>query len=170
MIISLVGYMASGKSTVGKRLAEKLSKDFIDLDDYIENKEQITISEIFKKGGEILFREIEHKYLCELLEKENDKVISLGGGTPCYRNNMEIINKKTQSIYLKASVDVLFNRLIKESEKRPLVASVGQEAMPAFIEKHLNDREQYYSKANFIISADQNLTSIVREITLKLKG
>ena len=89
MKIVLLGYMASGKSTIGKQLSKKLSVQFLDLDDYISEKEQMSISEIFDKKGEVYFRLIEHKYLKAVLEKEEDFILSLGGGTPCYANNMK---------------------------------------------------------------------------------
>ena len=93
MKIVLLGYMASGKSNIGKKLSKKLSMSFIDLDDYIIEKEKMTISDIFKAKGEIYFRLIENKYLKEILLEKKDFILSLGGGTPCYANNMEEINK-----------------------------------------------------------------------------
>jgi len=170
MKISLVGYMASGKTTVGNKLAKELNLSFRDLDQDIEKGEERSISELFKKEGEAFFRKKEHEYLCKLLENKDDSVLSLGGGTPCYKSNMKLINEKSFTIYLKASTELLCKRLIKESENRPIVASVGKEALPAFIEKHLNEREKFYSAANLIVSANQELSSIVREIVLKLKS
>ena len=109
MKIVLLGYMASGKSTIGKLLSKALSMPFIDLDAYIESKEKSSIKAIFNTKGEIYFRKIEHAHLCDLLDSEKDFVLSLGGGTPCYANNMDAIvkAKQTTSFYLQASVSLL---------------------------------------------------------------
>ena len=128
MKIVLLGYMASGKSTVGKQLSKKLSVQFLDLDDYISEKEQMSITEIFDKKGEVYFRLIENKYLKAVLEKEEDFILSLGGGTPCYANNLEEINKgNTVSIYLQGSTQTMINRLINKKSKRPLIASLSDD-------------------------------------------
>ncbi|MDD3723627.1 MAG: shikimate kinase, partial [Lutibacter sp.] len=97
MKIVLLGYMASGKSAVGRILSEKLNIQFIDLDSFIEEKEQLSISEIFETKGEIYFRKIEGIYLQELLNSKESTVISLGGGTPCYGNNIDLIENKSNS-------------------------------------------------------------------------
>src|SRR5688500_7831796 len=110
MKIFLLGYMGCGKSSAGKKLANKLGFEFIDLDEMIEKQYQKSVSEIFETEGENKFREYEHNCLKGLLDKENI-VISLGGGTPCYYNNMELINTHGTSIYLKMSTEVLASRL-----------------------------------------------------------
>ncbi len=172
MILVLIGYMASGKSTFGRILAEKLHYEFIDLDDYIEKNEKSTISDIFKLKGEIHFRKLETQYLKELLESKKDLVLSLGGGTPCYSSNMNLIleSNDVKSIYLKASIPTLMARLKNEKGKRPLVAHIDTDDMLAeFIGKHLFERSPFYSMANVTISTDnKSLKAIMEELVLEL--
>jgi len=171
MKIILLGYMGSGKTTIGTQLAKKLYQNFTDLDDYIEREENKTITEIFKEKGEIYFRKIEHTYL-EIFIKENDSyVLSLGGGTPCYANNIDIISKENDlhSIYLKASVTTLYERLINNSSKRPLLASQTKESLIEYIAKHLFERSIYYEKAKYSISINsKDIAAIVAEIRILL--
>ncbi|MEE9407433.1 MAG: shikimate kinase [Polaribacter sp.] len=170
MKIVLLGYMASGKSTIGKKLAKKLYLNFIDLDNYIEDKEKMTISTIFKVKGEIYFRLIEHKYLKEILNSDEKCVLSLGGGTPCYANNMELINNsKAISIYLKTSIKTLVERLLNEKSKRPLVANLEDEKITEFVAKHLFERRFYYEQAKFLLSIDDKTSNeVVTEIRILL--
>jgi shikimate kinase len=172
MILVLIGYMASGKSTFGKILAEKLNYQFIDLDDYIEKNEKSTINDIFKIKGEIHFRKLETLYLKELLDSKKDLVLSLGGGTPCYGSNMELIlnEKDVKSIYLKASISTLMARLKNEKSKRPLVANIEtDELLAEFIGKHLFERSQFYSRSNVTITTDnKSLKDIMEELVLEL--
>ncbi|MFD0837422.1 shikimate kinase [Mariniflexile aquimaris] len=172
MILVLIGYMASGKSTFGRILAEKLHYEFIDLDDYIEKNEKSTISDIFKIKGEIHFRKLETQYLKELLESKKDLVLSLGGGTPCYSSNMNLIleSNDVKSIYLKASIPTLMARLKNEKGKRPLVAHIETDDMLAeFIGKHLFERSPFYSMANVTITTDnKSLKAIMEELVLEL--
>lgn len=155
MKIVLIGYMASGKSTIGKILAKELNLSFIDLDHYISDREQMSISEIFTQKGEIYFRKIETKYLLEVLEKEQEFILSLGGGTPCYGNNMEIIlNSDAASVYLKASIPTITERIRTGKRKRPLVAHLSNEELPEFIGKHLFERQFYYLQSNHSIAVD----------------
>ena len=172
MIVILIGYMASGKSTLGRILAKKLDCEFLDLDDYIEEKENSTISNIFKLKGEIHFRKLETHYLKELLASKNKLVLSLGGGTPCYSNNMDVIlkAKNAKSIYLKASIPTLIARLKNEKSKRPLIAHIETDDLLAeFIGKHLFERSQFYSLAHVTITTDNKPESdIVEELVLQL--
>lgn len=109
MNIYLVGFMGSGKTHTGQGLAAELNKPFIDLDTYISEKEKRTISAIFKENGAAYFRTIEHKYLNEISEKKQ-VIVALGGGTPCFYNNMNLINTTGISIYLKTDEKTLFER------------------------------------------------------------
>ena len=169
MKIVLLGYMASGKSSIGKRLAKMLSMSFLDLDDYIIDKEKMSISEIFKEKGEVYFRLIENKYLKEILKKDNDFILALGGGTPCYANNMDEINKgKTVSIYLQGSTQTMINRLIKKKSKRPLIASLTDDKIPEFVAKHLFERRFYYEQAKMTIKIDDKKKSEVAKEIYKL--
>ncbi|WP_242093304.1 shikimate kinase [Aestuariivivens sediminicola] len=157
MIVILIGYMASGKSTLGKILAEKLKYDFIDLDDYIEGQEKLSVKDIFKKKGELYFRKSETLYLSNILKTKNNIVLALGGGTPCYGNNMDLISATSgvKSFYLKATLPHLVNKLFKKKNKRPLIAHLeSKEELRDFIGKHLFERAPYYEQADFSISVD----------------
>lgn len=165
MKIVLLGYMASGKSAVGKILAKKMDVQFIDLDDFIERKEQLTITDIFKTKGEIYFRKVEGIYLKELLNLSKKCIISVGGGTPCYGNNLELIKEKAISFYLKASINTIFERLKHETSQRPLVATIGIDNLQEYIGKHLFERNSFYDQANFTVAVNKKgLNEIVDEI------
>lgn len=166
MKIILLGYMGSGKSTLGKALAKKKNIPFIDLDHYIEQKESLSVKEIFKIKGEIYFRKKETFYLSELLHFDTDFVLALGGGTPCFGNNMDIILQATPYvIYLKYNYLSLTQRLLKEKHKRPLIADLEDDALEEFIRKHLFERNPYYSQAKHIIPMDNlSIEESVREI------
>ncbi|WP_339917555.1 shikimate kinase [Yeosuana marina] len=168
MIVILIGYMASGKSTIGKILAEKLHYDFIDLDSYIESNEGISVQNIFKNKGEIYFRKLETLFLNEIIDTKNNVILSLGGGTPCYGKNMSIIQNASHvnSFYLKASISFLVNRLKTRKSKRPLIEHLETEdELTEFIGKHLFERTPYYEQANFKISIDnKSRNKIAKEI------
>ena len=169
MIISLVGYMGSGKSHISKILSDKLHFKLIDLDKEIFLRNKLTIPEIFEKKGEIYFRKLERETLEEILAGEENLVLSLGGGTPVYYNNMEIINNNSKSVFLRASVNTLADRLSKQKEKRPLIARISEEELPEFIAKHLFERNPFYGKAQFTVSTDhREPEDIVNEIIEKL--
>ncbi len=165
MIISLAGYMGSGKSHISKLLSEKLNFKLIDLDKEIIKKNNHTIAEIFKNRGEIYFRKQEREFLEEVLATENNAVLSLGGGTPAYYNNMDVINQNSFSFHLRANVGTLSERLKKQKAKRPLIANIPDEDLPEFIAKHLFERNPFYNKAQFTISTDnKDPEEIVDEI------
>jgi shikimate kinase len=167
MKIVLLGYMASGKSSIGKRLSKKLSLRFLDLDDYIIDQEKMSISKIFELKGEVYFRLIEHKYLKEILAKDEKIILALGGGTPCYGNNMEEINKDDAiSIYLEGGTATMIERLIRKKAKRPLIASLGDDKIPEFVAKHLFERRAFYEQAKIKIKID-NKTK--KEVALELE-
>lgn len=166
--IVLLGYMGSGKSALGKQLSKELSIAFIDLDDYIEIHEKKTIAEIFKTRGELYFRKLERKYLEELINQKDPAVIGLGGGTPCYFDNMELIlaTKTYFSIYLKTSIEELTNRLYNQKDQRPLIAHIDSpSALSEFIGKHIFERAPYYEKAPLKIKTDQkSIQELIPEI------
>ena len=170
MQIVLLGYMASGKSSIGKRLAKSLNISFIDLDDYIIDKENQSIANIFSSKGEIYFRQIEHLYLKEILEKKKNVILSLGGGTPCYANNMELIkNSEAISIYLQGNVTTLAARLIKKKANRPLVSSLSDDQIPEFVAKHLFERRAFYELAEITFKIDQKKKKeVAKEIEASL--
>ena len=157
MHIFLLGFMGSGKSTLGKKLARKLGRKFIDLDQYIEKKENLSIAGIFKEKGENTFRSLENYYLQHISEHEEDAVIALGGGTPCFFNNMQIINDSGISIYLELSAEALSARLMQDNEPRPLIQNKTAQELGSFIKEKLEAREKFYKKANISLNAT-NLT------------
>ena len=167
--IVLLGYMASGKSTIGKIVAEKLKLTFFDLDNYIEEREKMKISEIFKSKGEIYFRTKENTYLKQFLEENDSYILALGGGTPCYANNMSLINATDiVSIYLQSNISTLVTRLLKEKNKRPLVANLQDDKIPEFVAKHLFERRYYYEQASETVSLDHKTTQELETEILKL--
>ncbi len=165
MKLVLLGYMASGKTFVSKELATKLELKHIDLDTYIEEKENAKIKEIFKIEGEIKFRLLENKYLLKLLGSKKQFVLSVGGGTPCYANNMDLILKYANSFYLKANIETLYKRLIIEKDKRPLISNISNDKLKEFIAKHLFERNLFYNKANNCINVShKSIEEIVSNI------
>jgi len=170
MKIVLLGYMASGKSTIGREISKKLDMKFIDLDDYISKREKRSISEIFKVEGEIYFRKIESLYLGEILNSKDSFILSLGGGTPCYSNNMELIlNSEASSIYIKADIKTLASRLIAEKNKRPLVADLEDDKLLEFVAKHLFERRFFYEQASITINSEnKSIEEIITEIRILL--
>ena len=170
MKIVLLGYMGCGKSLIGDFLAKKLQITFYDLDQEIECMSQSSIVELFQSKGEIYFRKKENEVLKALLSKNESFVLSLGGGTPCYYNNHElIIQEGVFSIYLKATVDTLVSRLINEKSKRPLLHNQDEVALKDFINKHLFDRNFYYHQATKVVNVDgKSAEQIVNEIEILL--
>ncbi|MDR1610443.1 MAG: shikimate kinase [Candidatus Symbiothrix sp.] len=149
----LIGYMGSGKTTVGKHLAKKLNLQFIDMDLFIENRYHKNISDIFKEKGESAFREIERKALLEIIDFEN-VVISTGGGLPCFFDNIDMMNQSGITIYLKVSIEELEKRLRTGKQKRPLIKDKNQGEIKDFIAANLAKREEFYNKATFIFESD----------------
>lgn len=153
MTISLIGFMGSGKSTLGKQLAKKLNYQFIDLDHYIEMVEKKTINQIFSDDGEAHFRDLESKYLLEVLDRQDQNILlSLGGGTPCFRNNMQVINEKSKSIFLNYPAKLLMDRLKAGIHKRPLLQGKSEEELLDFIQSSLIKRNEYYTQAHHHIT------------------
>ena len=151
--IIIVGYMGSGKTTVGKALAKDLGIPFYDLDWYIESRMRKTVAQIFAERGEEGFRKIEHNMLHEVAEFEN-VIISCGGGTPCFFDNMDYMNGQGETVYLQASPDVLYNHLKMGKTERPLLKNKTPEEMQVFIAEQLEKREPYYSKAKHTLNVD----------------
>jgi shikimate kinase len=147
--------MGCGKSTIAQNLSKITNIPFLDLDKCIEKKANLSINEIFEQHGEVYFRKLEHEIFVELLQSPENNIIGLGGGTPCYANNHELLQKEdVTSIYLKASIETLFNRLVNNKSKRPLIANMNEEEMREFIAKHLFDRSFYYNNAKYKVSVD----------------
>ena len=162
--------MASGKSTIGREISKKLNMKFIDLDDYISKREKSSILEIFKVKGEIYFRRIESLYLSEILNSKDSFILSVGGGTPCYSNNMELIlNSEASSVYIKASIKTLAVRLASEKNKRPLVAELENDKLIEFVAKHLFERRFFYEQASITLNTeDKSIEEITTEIRILL--
>ena len=126
--IVLLGYMGCGKSTIANRLSKTTNIPFVDLDKIIEEKSNLSINQIFEQYGEIHFRKLEHDVFVELLNSPDNMIIGLGGGTPCYANNHELLQREDViSIYLKASIETLFDRLVTNKSKRPLIADKSED-------------------------------------------
>ncbi|RIV47460.1 shikimate kinase [Flagellimonas pelagia] len=165
MKVVLMGYMASGKSTVGRLLASELGIRFIDLDDYIEEQEKKSIKSIFSEKGEIHFRKLEHQTLQKILQENESVVLSTGGGTPCYGNNLQTILEQADcSIYLQMSIPDLVDRIAREKEHRPLVKDIPDMDLPEFVGKHLFERVPYYSQANHVVNGKGKPEAVVTEI------
>ena len=153
--IILLGYMGCGKSTIAEKLSGLLHLPFVDLDKSIEAKARMTINQIFETFGEVYFRKLEHDVFVELLATSENQISGLGGGTPCYANNHELLKGEgITSIYLKASVETLFNRLSHNKSKRPIVANKSEAELQEFIAKHLFDRSYYYNQAEYKVAVD----------------
>jgi len=153
--VVLIGYMGSGKSVIAKNIANKLEISAVELDELIEKKCEMSIAEIFNFKGELFFRKQEHQLFVDLLKDKKDLILSTGGGTPCYFNNHELLNSENViSIYLKASIDTLFERLISEKTNRPLIANLPNNQIKEFIAKHLFDRSFYYNQATIKVNVD----------------
>lgn len=172
MKLVLLGYMGSGKSSVGKLLAETLQFEFTDLDHYIEMSENRSISNLFQEKGEIYFRRKEATALAKIVSEKNKMVIATGGGTPCYGTIMAdlLANEDVVTIYLKNSLETLTERLYAEKSERPLIAHLETEfLLNDFIRKHLFERSFYYNQASIILPCD-GLTpqAIVEQLILKL--
>ena len=148
--IILIGYMGAGKTTVGKALAKELGIIFYDLDWYIENRMRKSIAQIFEERGEEGFRKIEYNMLHEVAEFEN-VIISCGGGTPCFFDNMDYLNQQGQVVYLKADPEVLYKHLAMSKNDRPLLRGKSHEQLITFIREQLEKREPYYAKARYIL-------------------
>ena len=171
MNIILTGYMGSGKTEIGAKLSKKLRMKYIDLDKYIEKREGSSITKIFEKKGDIYFRIIESKYL-HLIVKEDDIILSLGGGTPCYHENHKIFNSDNNiSFYLKYSRKNLSKRLFSIKKNRPLISQFeSEDKLLEFVSKHLFEREYYYSMAKNTINCDyKSIDQISKQIIETLK-
>ena len=162
--------MGSGKTLVSKELSNLNNFKIFDLDTEISKQNNRSITEIFKEKGEIFFRKTEKEVLEKILSSEKNIILSLGGGTPCYYNNIDSINEKTISVFLKTNVKTLAQRLSSEKDKRPLIQNISNEDLPEFIAKHLFERNPFYNQAKITINTD-NLSAreIAEEILTQIK-
>ena len=148
--IIIIGYMGSGKTTVGHALSQELGLPFYDLDWYIETRMHRTVKQIFDEKGEEGFRKIEHNLVHEVAEFE-DVIISCGGGTPCFFDNIDYINRQGETVYLKCTTDVLYKHLKMGKTVRPLLLNKTPDEVKTFIEAQLKQREPFYAKAKHIV-------------------
>ena len=171
--IILIGYMGSGKTTVGKALAKELGLPFYDLDWYIESRMRKSVSQLFAERGEEGFRKIEHNMLHEVAEFE-DVIVSCGGGTPCFFDNMDYLNQQGDVVYLKAQPEVLQKHLLMGKGDRPLLKGKNPDELIDFIREQLEKREPYYAKARHTLDVSlmddyEKIKISVQEIRTLLK-
>jgi len=153
MKIFLIGFMGSGKTTIGRRLAQITGFDFADTDSLIEIEQGMTIAEIFEQQGEAAFREMERKILMDLQNREYS-VVSTGGGMPCYGDNMDVMLAVGKVVYLKTSLQTLARRLIRSYTDRPLIKGKKEEELQSYILKQLTEREPVYNRAHIVVQTD----------------
>ena len=163
MKLFLIGFMGSGKSHIGKQLAQLLDYLFIDTDHLLENTEGSSVAQIFETRGEVAFRQLESDTL-KGLSKWDNIVVATGGGAPCFHDNMTYINSSGISIYLKTDPNLLLQRLLPESEKRPLLRGRSEADLLAFIESKVSERTAFYGQADIIISQNSNEQNVAQEI------
>jgi shikimate kinase len=154
MRIFIIGYMAAGKSTVGKRLANKLSIPFVDLDDAFEAKYRYSIPRFFEHFGEERFREFENQCLKEIIHDHDTAVISTGGGTACSDRNMLLMNNEGTTVYIKMAPKSLAHRLNRARRLRPIVRDIQNDDMLEFVEDQLSEREPFYNRAKHIVKGE----------------
>ena len=164
--IIIIGYMGAGKTTVGKALAKETGLQFYDLDWYIESRMHKTVPQIFQERGEEGFRTIERNMLHEVAEFE-DVVISCGGGTPCFFDNIDYMNGKGDTVYLKAQPEVLYKHLLMGKTERPLLKDKTPEELVSFIREQLDKRETYYTQARHTL--DVSLMDNYEKIKITVK-
>lgn len=163
--IILLGYMGSGKSTLGKKLARELSVPFYDLDKLIAEKEGRSVSELFALHGEAYFRELEQKMLRDTLSIQGSWVLSVGGGTPCFFDNMKVMNEVGMTVFIHMPVGALAERLRHAKEKRPLLEQVAPDLLENHIAQHMQERIPFYSQAKYTI---EGLSVKVQDVLLLL--
>ena len=150
MVVYIVGYMYSGKSTYGRTLAERLGYDFVDLDHMIEERYHSSIGLIFQHYGEAAFRKMEQEELHKTGEMEN-VVVATGGGTPCYGDNMDYILEHGTSIYIKQTTEKILERQRRSRKQRPLLAQMSDAELEAYVRRQMEEREVYYRRADYVV-------------------
>lgn len=158
MRIFLIGFMGSGKTHWGKQLAKQLKIPYYDLDDVISGKEKKSVSQIFAESGEETFRVKEREVLESLIDENATMVLSCGGGTPCFFNNIETMKKYGVVVWLNTHVEVLLTRLKSEKASRPLIKNVPDSDMRSYIVRKLNERRMYYQQADVSIDNEDSIS------------
>lgn len=170
--IIIIGYMGAGKTTIGRALSRTIGVPFYDLDWYIQQRMRRTVKQLFEERGEEGFRKVEHNMLHEVAEFE-DIILSCGGGTPCFFDNMDYLNQQGETVYLKAEPDVLYGHLKMGKVVRPLLLNKTPDEVQAFIRQQLVAREPYYSKAKHMIDVSlldtsQKIQNTVERLCLEV--
>ena len=163
--IFLIGFMGSGKTFWGSKWSQQYSFDFFDLDAVIEAEQKRTIASIFEKDGEPFFRETETAALQSFAQKENC-IIACGGGTACFNDNMAWMNEHGLTVYLSASPQYIFDRVMDEQDKRPLINKLNKAELLFFIEQKLKERDFFYNQAQVILPVQQLTADLVPEFFL----
>jgi shikimate kinase len=155
--------MGSGKTHWGTQIAEKLVIPFYDLDAVIVQSEGMNVSEIFSIKGEEYFRYMEKQTLEDLVTREENFVLSAGGGTPCFFNNIEFMKRNGRVLWLNTSLDALNQRLLKEKMLRPLLTGITEAGLRAYIIRKLSERKMYYEQADLMVHEENaELGSLVK--------
>lgn len=157
MKIFMIGFMGCGKTHWGRQLSEKLQMPFFDLDALLEEREGKTITEIFAEMGEEYFRMLEKDVLYLVTESHETFVMACGGGTPCFFNNIDYMKRRGTTVWINCSIDSLYQRLIKEKAQRPLIRSIPDDELKAYIIKKYSDRKIFYQQAA-VIFGDEEVT------------
>ena len=166
MKIFLIGFMGCGKTHWGKELSSKLEVPFFDLDKSIEEKEEKTINEVFEEKGEEYFRLLEKEVMYLLVESHESFIMACGGGTPCFYNNIDYMNKQGTTVWINCSTACLFGRLSKDKEKRPLIKDLDEEQLQSYIMKKVGDRRIFYQQANVILTEEEiTLEAIIDRVS-----
>jgi len=166
MKIFLIGFMGSGKTTIGRRLVERIGFDFVDTDCFIEMQQGLTVSEIFTRRGEAVFREMERNILSEI-QKLEFAVISTGGGMPCYKDNIDVMLASGKVVYLKTSPQTLTRRLLRSHTERPLIKGKTEKELQQYIVEKLSEREPFYHRAHIVVQTENfSMDDLLRSIHL----
>jgi shikimate kinase len=166
MKIFLIGFMGSGKTHWGPQLSAKVGLPFFDLDSVIIEKEKKSITDIFAEKGEEYFRYLEKDVLEELVENNDEFIISCGGGTPCFFNNIQFMKKKGTVIWLNTQIDILVNRLLKDKKSRPVLKDVADEELKPYILKKILGRKLYYEQADIVVNEESLSVDTFAEIII----
>lgn len=158
MRIILIGFMGSGKTHWGKQVAHRLQLPFFDLDEELVKAEGQSVTDIFAAFGEEHFRLREKATLERLVEEHESLVLSCGGGTPCFFNNIDYMKKEGIVVWLNTQVDVLLQRLLKEKAKRPLIKDIDDDELRSYIIRKLNERRMYYEQADVTLDKEDAIS------------
>lgn len=165
MRIYLIGFMGCGKTHWGQLLSQKLDIPFFDLDQQIIEKEEKEIAQIFEEDGEEYFRLLEKDVLHLITENHQSFVMSSGGGTPCFYNNIDYMKRQGTTVWINCSVDCLYDRLIKEKNTRPMIKDLSDDQLRAFIIKKLGDRKIFYQQAGITINEEElTIDKLLQEV------